>query len=177
MARMKPSRRGRPQSESPKVEVASARGEDGEFRMEQDSCSSEQRQASVLLPDGSRIAVADAGHLKCLLKGLPLLQSGETITLSRDHRAYIRAHKHGDGWSAVTRRGGWWTVASFTAEMTTGYSEHLVRRNRTAGSPWRRLVSMMSKPSAERSLSMSQIETIFFEFFEEKRFSIPQSGA
>ena len=111
------------------------------------------------------------------LKGLSSLCSGEEAKLYRGPKHFITALRHGDLWSVTTRKGGYLTLASFTAALTTDYSDRKVKENRAAGSIWQRILQSMSSPSPERSLSTTQVQTLFTEFFLGKKFSIAQSGA
>jgi hypothetical protein len=115
----------------------------------------------------SRAELADG------LKALALLNSGESARLSRGAENYAEATRHGELWSAVARRGGWWTLHSFTAELTTDYCERQVRESRAAGSLTKRLALIFASPPAEFQLSTGQVKTIFTEFFLDKPFSIP----
>lgn len=133
--------------------------------------------AVLTLPEQCERIISDEADLRVALEQLPLIRSGETISLSRGPKNYINATRRGDFWSAVTRSGGWWTRASFTAEMTTDYSARMVRESRVQGSLRKRLTSEIFGSSPEYSLTENQIRTIFIEYINGARFSIPQSGA
>lgn len=137
----------------------------------------DQFDARLALPDNREMRVTSEEDLRDALGALPLVKSGETVCLSRNRKSFIRATRRGDLWSAFTQRGAWWTLASFTAEMTTEYGVRQVRNSRAAGSLWKRIALMVTSPPSEYALSTAQVETIFAEYFVGRRFSIPQSGA
>lgn len=111
------------------------------------------------------------------LAGLSRLRSGQEVTLAHAHNRYIRAVRHGELWAVTTQRGSYFTRASFTASLTTEYSERVVRESKAAGSMWNRICRAIRSPSPERALSNDQVRTLFTEFFRGSKFSIPQSGA
>lgn len=127
--------------------------------------------------DGGLVPITGEGQLKAALKALPLLDSGQTASLVRGPKHYIRATRRGDSWSAEVRRGGWWTLAAFTAGMTSEHSERQVRESRRAGSLRKRLVSMFRSAPPEKRLSTDQVRTIFTEYLLGRNFTIPLSGA
>jgi len=110
------------------------------------------------------------------LVGLSLLRSGQEAILARGSHHYVKAVRHNDLWAVTTRSGGFFTLASFTAELSTEYSDREVKESRAAGSIWKRIKRSILSPPPERSLSAAQVKTLFAEFFLHKKFSIPQSG-
>ncbi|HQS96982.1 MAG: hypothetical protein B7X90_17705 [Novosphingobium sp. 17-62-19] len=110
------------------------------------------------------------------LSELNKLPSGECAALNVDEKFYIRAERHGEFWAVETQRGGYFTRASFTAEMTTEFSDRTVKTAREARSFLERIKTALSVVP-ERSLSTAQVITLFGEFLAGRRFSIPQSGA
>lgn len=142
------------------------------------SCSSPSLQeytARLEFAENREIWIDSVDTLRAALTGLPHLLPGQEVLLSRAKNHYVMAKRRDEGWSAITRRGGWWTTASFTAEMTTEYSERQVRESRAAGSLWKR-IALTARPP-EYALSTAQIETIFVEYLTGQRFSLPVSGA
>lgn len=123
------------------------------------------------------IVVEGEADLVRLLQDLSSLASGQVARLEFGPRHFIRGTRHADLWSVTVRRGGYLSLASFTAAMTTDYSERTVREVRAIPSIWQRIAFALRAPSPERSLSTSQVRTLFAEFLTGRRFSIPQSGA
>ncbi len=140
---------------------------------------SEVNQSYALLTFGAEATaiVASESELLHALSRLSFLSAGESASLSRGPKDYVSATRRGDFWSAEMRRGGWWTFASFTADMTTEYSAYRVRQSRADAVLRNRAMRAMSAPPAEHMLTTEQVRTIFVEYFVGGRFSIPQSGA
>ena len=115
--------------------------------------------------------------LHAALERLAQLRSGEEVRLARGDKHYIEAARWGDLWSVTTRNGGYLTLASFTAGLTTDYSDREAKADRAAGSIWNRIKRSLCSPSPERALSTAQVRTLFAEFLSRKKFTIPQSGA
>lgn len=137
-----------------------------------------QRQpATLTLGINPQFAVERQSDLHAALECLPHLSSGQTAKLVRGPKHYIEAVRHNDLWAVTTRRGSYFTLASFTAEMSTDYSDRQVKESRAAGSIWKRIKRSILSPSPERSLSTAQVRTLFAEFFAGRTFSLPQSGA
>lgn len=132
-------------------------------------------EALLILAGDRQLRVTNALQLAEALKSLALLNSGESARLSRGDRDYAEATRHGDFWSAAARDGGWWTLQSFTAEMTTDLSERQVRESRAAGSLRRRLALTFASPPPEFQLSTGQVQTIFTEYYLDRPFTIPRS--
>ena len=110
------------------------------------------------------------------LSGLNNLQPGEFAVLCFDPKNYIRAERHGEFWSVTTQRGSYFTRASFTAQLTTEFSDRTVKAGRESGSIFERIKTVLGVVP-ERSLSTAQVMLLFGEFLGGRRFSIPQSGA
>jgi hypothetical protein len=136
-----------------------------------------EQEATLTLGGEKPRPVNSEGDLQDALKGLSRLDSGQEVKLVRGPQCYMKATRCGDLWSVTTRNGGYLTLTSFTAAMTTDYSKREVENSRAAGSIWKRIRRSISTPSPERSLSETQVQTLFGEFFLGARFSIPQSGA
>lgn len=66
---------------------------------------------------GHEHVVADVAGLRAALGDAWSLGSGETVSLRRNARHYIVARRVEGLWAVTVRRGGFWTVQSFTAEM------------------------------------------------------------
>ncbi|WP_138983897.1 hypothetical protein [Sphingomonas elodea] len=137
----------------------------------------EVQPTTLALADGLQIAVETESDLQAALEGLPRLASGQTAKLAQGPRHYIEAVRHGDLWSVSTRRGSYFTLASFAAEMTTDYSDRQVKMGDANGSIWERVKQFILRPSPERALSTAQVRTLFGEFFAGRKFSLPKSGA
>lgn len=142
-----------------------------------ESLASREGLNALLAFEDKELPVASEEELLAALDRLPLLEDGQTATLMLGYKHFVCATRRGEFWSAMIRRGAWWTLASFTAEMTTDYSERQVKAHRAAASLWKRLAIIFASPPAEHRLSTGQVKTIFVEYFLGKRFSIPQSGA
>ncbi len=145
--------------------------------MIEDRGNSRPDPALLILADKPEVRVNSEAELREALMALSSFRSGQTVYLSRGAKHYIQATREGEFWAVVTRYGGWWTLASFTAGMTTDYSARQVRKSRAAGSVWRRISAWITAPPVEHALSSGQVVTIFVEYFLGKAFSIPRSGA
>ncbi|MBY8825046.1 hypothetical protein [Sphingomonas colocasiae] len=133
--------------------------------------------AMLALPEGDAVRVASEAELRAALKTLSRTGSGGTIMLSRGPQDHVRATRRGETWSAVARRGGWWTSTTFTASMTTDHGARRARESRAAGTIWRRIAAAITAPPPEYALSTAQVETILVDYLRGGRFSIPVSGA
>ena len=145
--------------------------------MKVDSREAELGCTTLQIADAPPILLVSDNDLKAAFADLPLLIPGQTATLSRGPRHFVRVTRRGDFWSAVYRKGGWWTFRSFTADMTTAYSARQVQENRLRNSLFKSFLAKFRRPPPEYALATSQIETIFIEFYTNRRFSIPTSGA
>lgn len=139
----------------------------------EDSCGS----LVLTLAEGRPLTVERESDLLEALVGLSGLRSGQEAKLGRGSKHYIKAVRHNDLWAVTTRNGGYLTLTSFTAALSTDYSDREVKQSRAAGSIWKRIERSIFSPSPEKSLSTAQVRTLFTEFFFGKRFTIPQSGA
>jgi hypothetical protein len=137
----------------------------------------EVQPAMLTLSSDQSFAIERESDLIKAFEALSRLSSGQSAVLARGPHHYIKAVRHDDLWAVTTRKGGYFTLASFTAEMTTEYSDRAVKESRAAGWIWKRISRAISSPSPEHSLSTTQVRTLFSEFFLLKRFSIPQAGA
>ncbi|WP_326524842.1 hypothetical protein [Sphingomonas sp.] len=137
----------------------------------------EVQPATLELAGDQPITIGRKDDLLVAMEGLSRLLSGQTAMLTRGPKRYIKAVRHDDLWAVTTRNGSYFTLASFTAAMTTDYSDREAKADRAAGSIWTRICRSISSPAPERSLSTAQVRTLFGEFFLGKRFGIPQSGA
>jgi hypothetical protein len=137
----------------------------------------ETQSATLTLAGDQPVAIERESELQVALNSLSGLASGEAATLVRGPRHYIEAVRHGELWSVTTRGGGYSTLASFTAALSTDYSDRAARESRAAGSLRSRIQRSILSPSPERSLSTAQVQTLFVEFFLGKRFNIARSGA
>jgi hypothetical protein len=135
------------------------------------------RPATLTLGGDQQFAIERESDLLAAFEGLSRLSSGQAAMLVRGPKHYIEAVRHDELWAVTTRRGGYFTLASFTAALSTDYSDREVKESRAAGSIWKRISRRILSPAPERSLSTAQVRTLFTEFFLGKRFSIPQSGA
>jgi hypothetical protein len=137
-----------------------------------------QQTAAVLrLADDVELRVADQRALREALAALEHLGSGQAAIIARGAKDYIKATRRADLWSVETRSGSWWTLRTFTADMTTDHSAREVRESRAAGSLGRRIVRAIGLPPPEHALSTAEVETLFVEYLLGLRFSIPISGA
>lgn len=134
-------------------------------------------EATLILADVRRVEVSSERQLQHELEALSQLQTGQTATLERGPTDYIRATRQGEFWSIVVRRKGMWIAQSFTAGMTTEYSERRVREVREAGSLVAKVFQSMRSPAPEFALSSAQVQTVFVEYLQRRKFSIPFSGA
>ena len=134
-------------------------------------------QAFLTIADVESLILECEDDLHAALERLAQLRSGEEVRLARGDKHYIEAVRWGDLWSVTTRNGGYLTLASFTAGLTTDYSDREAKADRAAGSIWNRIKRSISSPSPERALSTAQVRTLFAEFLSRKTFTIPQSGA
>lgn len=133
--------------------------------------------APTLTLGNQRIVIARESDLLLAMDGLSHLQPGQVAALVRGPNHYIKAVRHKDLWAVTTRSGSYFTLASFTAALTTDYSAHEVERSRAAGSIWKRIIGSILSPAPERSLSTAQVKTLFADFLVGRKFSLPQSGA
>jgi hypothetical protein len=133
--------------------------------------------ATLTLAGDQPVAVERESDLLVALNGLSRLESGQVASLVRGPRYYIKAVRHDELWSVTTRSGGYLTLASFTASLSTDYSARAADEGRATGPFWNHLGRSISSPPPERSLSTAQVQTLFAEFFLGKRFSIGRSGA
>ena len=145
--------------------------------MKVDSSEPHSARTTLQFADAPPILLESDKDLKAAYAYLPMLLSGQTATLSRGPRHFVKATRRGDFWSAVYRKGGWWTYQAFTADMTTAYSERLVQERRLRNSILKSFLAKFRGPPAEYGLATSQIETVFHEFYVNRRFSLPTSGA
>jgi len=136
----------------------------------------EVKPATLTLASDQQFAVERESDLHAALEGLSRLSPGQSALLLRGPKHYIEAVRYNDLWAVKTRSGSYFTLASFTAEMSTDYSDREVKESRSTGSIWQR-VKRSIQSSPERSLSTAQVRTLFAEFFAGRRFSLPQSGA
>ncbi len=125
--------------------------------------------------EAERLICSEDELLKAL-SGLNNLQPGEFAALCFGPKNYIRAERHGEFWAVTTQRGGYFTRASFTAQLTTEFSDRTVKAARESGSIVERIKTVLGVVP-ERSLSTAQVVLLFGEFLGGRRFSIPQSGA
>lgn len=121
--------------------------------------------------------VTGEGDLRSALEGFPAFTTGKAAVLARGPQDYIKAVRHGELWAVTTRKGSLLSLGSFTAELTTDYSERTTRESRTAGPLWSRIRRWAASPYPERALSTAQVETLFVEYLLGRKFSIPFSGA
>jgi hypothetical protein len=126
--------------------------------------TSDRRVASLTMNGGSAVQVSGETELEAALSGLERLVSGQVAVLARGARDYIKAVRYGDLWSVTVRQGSYFTLASFTAALTTDWSEREVRESRAAGTLWGRFKRWMASPYPERALSTSQVERLFVEY-------------
>jgi len=141
------------------------------------SLEAEAQPATLTLASDEQFAIERESDLHAALEGLSRVPSGQGAKLVRGPKHYIEAVRCNELWSVTTRRGSNFTLASFTAELSTDYSDREAKESRAAGSIWKRIRRTILSPSPERSLSTAQVRTLFAEFFAGRRFSIPQSGA
>lgn len=131
----------------------------------------------LTLANDPPLALENESDLHTALGGLLRLGPGQRAVLARGPTQFIKAVRHNDLWAVTTRNGGFFTQASFSAALSTDYSDREVKESRAAKTIWRRIRRSIISPPPERSLTTAQVQTLFAEFFLGKRFSIPQSGA
>ncbi len=132
----------------------------------------------LTLGDGLTVEVADEHQLGFVLAaGLGPLRDGQVAALTRGRSDFIKAKRHGAHWSVTARRGRTWTAQSFTAEMTSDYSERGTRGGRSYGSLRQRLMWWLRSPPPEQALSTKQVRTLFVEYLSGQKFTLPISGA
>lgn len=110
-------------------------------------------ESAVLQLGDSPVEVIGQHDLRSLAERLDALGNGAVATLSRGPSDFIKATRHAELWAVVAKRGGMWTAQSFTAEMTTEYSERRARESREHSSLRNRLTWWLRCPSPERALS------------------------
>lgn len=137
----------------------------------------EESTAFLIMGDGLQIEVSDVSQLNALLEPMNKLLDGEAVTLRRTASDFIKATRHGQFWSVTVKRGSMWTAQSFTAEMTTEYTERRAREGRGHGSLRSRFMWWLRSPSPERALACNQVRTLLSEYLAGKRFTLPKSGA
>lgn len=133
--------------------------------------------ALLQLGDSPQVEVFDEHDLRSLPKRLGGLENGRVATLRRTPSDFIKATRHGELWAVAARRDGMWTAQSFTAELTSEYSERRAREGRQHSSLLRRLVWWWRSPPPERALSTNQVSTLFAEYLSGRKFTLPMSGA
>lgn len=133
--------------------------------------------ALLQLGDGPQVQVVDERQLRSLLEPLCALQNGLAATLRRGPSDFIKATRYGEHWAIVARRDGMWAAQSFTAELTSEYSERRVRDGRQHRSLRSRLMWWLRSPPPERALGTKQVSTLFAEYLSGRRFTLPLSGA
>lgn len=137
----------------------------------------EAHRAILTLGDDLTVEVADEHQLTTLLAGLCKLGDGQVAALRRGPSDFIEARRHEEHWSVSARRGRMWTAQSFTAQMTSDYSERRVREGREHRSLSQRFIWWLRSPSPERALSTEQVSTVFAEYLSGREFTLPISGA
>lgn len=70
-----------------------------------------------------------------------------------------------------------WMAQSFTAEMSSDYSERQVQESRRYSSLRKRFMWWWHSPPPERALSTKQVKTLFTEYLLGRKFTLPMSGA
>jgi hypothetical protein len=133
--------------------------------------------ALLQLGDNPQVEVADEKQLRSHLERLCDLENGQVAMLRRGPSDFISATRHGELWAVVVRCEGMWTSQSFTAEMTSEYSERRVHVSLQQGSLRGRLMQWLRSPSPKRALSTNQVSTLFTEYLAGRRFTLPMSGA
>ena len=132
--------------------------------------------AFLTLGGGRSVEVADHQHLGSLLSDLDEVEDGEAAILERGPADFIKAHRRGALWSVTTRRAGMWSAQSFTAAITSDYSERAAQEGRQhRWFAWLRW--WLRSPRPERALSTGQVRTLFGEYLAGQRFTIPFAGA
>ncbi len=134
-------------------------------------------RATLTFGSGQTIEVSDEIQLSSLLAGLDTLQDGNVAVLEREQSDFIKATRHGAHWSVSANCGKMWTTQSFTAGMTTDYSERRERESRNYKFFWERLLWWLRSPPPERALNTEQVRTLFAEYMSGKKFTLPISGA
>lgn len=134
-------------------------------------------QATLTIGTGQTIDVYDGVHLTSLLTGLDALQDQNDVVLERGHSDFIKATRQGELWSVIAKRDKMWMAQSFTAALTSDYSERCARDSRTHKSLRERLSKWLRSPSPEQAISTEQVRTLFAEYLSGKKFTIPISGA
>ena len=138
---------------------------------------SDTHNATLQIGESRPIEVTDELQLRALLKGMGSLEDGCVAALQRGSSDFIKATRHGEFWAVVVRREGMWGAQSFTAEMTSEYSERRVRESRQQKSLRSRVMWWLRSPPPERALSINQVVTLFTEYLAGKKFTLPMSGA
>lgn len=133
--------------------------------------------ATLVVASGNGLEIERESDLIVALEGLMRLATGQSMKLYRGPKHYIEAVRHGDFWSVSTRNGGFFTLASFTAEMSTDYCARMTKASQSTGPIWRRIANSVRSPSPERAISTVQVVSLFSEFFSNRKFSLAQSGA
>jgi hypothetical protein len=134
-------------------------------------------RATLTFGYGWTLEVPDELQLSSLLADLEALQDGQVAVLERGQSDFIKATREGEHWSVVVKRDKMWMAHSFTAGMTSDYSERRARENRNHKSIRERLLWWLRSPPPERALSTKQVRTLFAEYLSGKRFTLPMSGA
>lgn len=133
--------------------------------------------AVLSLNGGVGIEVANEGELRVLLAELPTLCDRQVAALERGPSDFIKARRHGEFWAVTTKRGRMWMTQSFTASLTTDYSERQIQEDRLDPSLRGRMRTWLRSPAPERALSAKQVRTVFGEYLSGRAYSLPCAGA
>ena len=121
------------------------------------------------LPDQTAIDIDSATQLRSHLTALQGMTNGQIISLKKDDRDYINARAAEGLWEIWRRRGGWWTKQSFSAWLSSDWSE------RNAGRPFSLRHIFGSRDQIR--FSQSQMIDLFIAHFSGEKYPYGYVGA
>lgn len=135
------------------------------------------RAATLKIDGRTDVEIASLDELNAALGQLEGLTERQSVLLARSPKHFILAQRHGRLWSAETRNGPFWTLASFNGVGTSDYSAMRARQYRKATGFLEWLGVLFTAPSQSQSLSTQDVKIILREFLAEEKFSKPFLGA
>jgi hypothetical protein len=107
------------------------------------------------------------------LKGLDLVEDGNSVRLSEREGHYLEAVRRGELWSAALHTGRFWSAQSFDAEGTTEYEEREVRKSRAAGP----MGAFAKRTRPDEALSTGQVKALFVAYLLGIEYPLGSGGA
>ena len=108
-------------------------------------------------------------QLQAHLSAISALPDEQVISLEKNERDYIKAKASTDLWEVWKRRGGWWTKQSFSAGLSTEWSERTSRKK----FGFRRFFDSRE----QLRFSTTQMTALFSAHFAGERYPYPYVGA